>query len=69
MIAMLTLILITISMLTLVLIIILMMTGKSTLLNFFNQFPEFAVHKEPLDQWQVGFDVSLCKEPLNLWQV
>jgi len=26
--------------------------GKSTLLNFFNQFPEFAVHKEPLDQWQ-----------------
>jgi len=26
--------------------------GKSTLLNFFNRFPEFAVHKEPLDQWQ-----------------
>jgi len=26
--------------------------GKSTLLNFFNQFPEFSVHKEPLDQWQ-----------------
>ena len=56
-------------MLTLVLIIILMVTGKSTLLNFFNQFPEFAVHKEPLDQWQVGFDVSLCKESLNLRQV
>jgi len=29
-----------------------LIAGKSTLLNFFNRFPEFAVHKEPLDQWQ-----------------
>ena len=38
---------------------ILMMTGKSTLLNFFNQFPEFAVHKEPLDQWQVDYIMGM----------
>ena len=36
-----------------------LIAGKSTLLNFFNRFPEFAVHKEPLDQWQVGRSRSL----------
>ena len=36
-----------------------LIAGKSTLLNFFNRFPEFAVHKEPLEQWQVGRSRSL----------